>query len=100
MAECHSDHHAKFGEKSAGILVLQDSPVHTVIEYDPYSSMFYISSLIVACSPEKDNKSTVVVMPDSAIVEDKEMLIYDSPSLSYYADSILLLTMVDDPLPF
>ena len=89
------------------------SRMHTAIEYDPYSSMFYISSPITACSPEKDNKSTIV-MPESAIKaigEDKEMTSpsvwtcsseteMSSPSLSYYADSILLPTMVDDPLPF
>ncbi|KAF9552890.1 kinase-like protein, partial [Agrocybe pediades] len=49
------------------------SMMHTAIEYDPYSSMFYLSSPI---SPGK-----LVVMPDSAITavgEDKEMT---SPSV-------------------
>ena len=36
------------------------SPMHTAFEYDPYSSMFYISSPIV-CSPEKEK--SIIVMP-------------------------------------
>jgi hypothetical protein len=72
------------------------SLMRTAIEYDPYSSMFYISSPIV-CSPEKDKN--IIVMPDSAVTaigEDKEMTSpsiwtcssateMSSPSLSYYA---------------
>jgi hypothetical protein len=52
--------------------------MHTAIEYDPYSSMFYISSPII-CSPEKDK--SIIVMPDSALTaigKDKEMT---SPSI-------------------
>ena len=54
------------------------SLMHTAIEYDPYSSMFYINSPIV-CSPEKEKN--IIVMPDSAVTaigEDKEMT---SPSI-------------------
>jgi len=52
------------------------SIMHTAIEYDPYSSMYYINSPIPH-SPEKG----VIVMPDSALTavgEDKEMT---SPSV-------------------
>jgi hypothetical protein len=45
------------------------------IEYDPYSSMFYISSPI-AYSPKKDK--SIIIIPDSAICEDREMT---SPSI-------------------
>jgi len=53
------------------------SLMHTAIEYDPYSSMFYINSPILR-SPEKDKSP--IVMPNSAITavgEDKDMI---SPS--------------------
>lgn len=62
---------------TASLLLIPHIPpssfMHTAIEYDPYSSMFYISSPII-CSPEKDK--SIIVMPDSAltaICEDKEM---------------------------
>ena len=54
------------------------SLMRTAIEYDPFSSMFYISSPI-AYSPEKDKG--FIVMPESAVTvigEDKEMT---SPSI-------------------
>ncbi|KAF8155527.1 kinase-like domain-containing protein [Crassisporium funariophilum] len=68
------------------------SMMHTAIEYDPYSSMFFLNS------PITDGKG-VVIMPDSAITavgEDKEMTsptIYTSSSAtemsspSYYSES-------------
>ena len=83
--------------------------MHITIEYDPYSSMFYVSSPII-CSPEKD-KSNVIVMPDSAVTafrEEKEMMTHlsiwtcssmtemSSSSLSCYTDSILLALSVRD----
>ncbi|KAF9482300.1 kinase-like protein [Pholiota conissans] len=52
------------------------SIMHTAIEYDPYSSMFFVNSVNSPASPK-----AVVVMPDSAITavgEDKEMI---SPSM-------------------
>ncbi|KAF9528682.1 kinase-like domain-containing protein [Crepidotus variabilis] len=54
------------------------SMMHTAIEYDPYSSMFYINSPIVR-SPGGDKGG--IIMPDSALTavgEDKEMT---SPSV-------------------
>ena len=53
------------------------SHMHTAIEYDPYASMFYLSSPI-AYSPVKDE--AVILMPTvmATIAEDKEMT---SPSI-------------------
>ena len=85
------------------------SLMHTAIEYDPYASMFYLSSPIVY-SPVKDEP--VILMPTSvmaAIAEDKEMT---SPSVwtassatemsspSSYSDSLPSFSHLGDESQF
>ncbi|PPQ89231.1 hypothetical protein CVT25_001310 [Psilocybe cyanescens] len=80
------------------------SIMHTAIEYDPYSSMFFINSPI---SPGK-----LVVMPDSAITavgEDKDMTspsvwsassATQTSSLSSYSDSSASSSLAGEDLRF
>lgn len=80
------------------------SVMHTAIEYDPYSSMFFINSPI---SPGK-----LVVVPDSAITavgEDKDMTspsvwtassATQASSLSSYSDSSASSSIINEGLRF
>lgn len=85
------------------------SLMHTAIEYDPYSSMFYLNSPILR-SPEKDKSP--IVMPNSAITavgEDKDMFspsfwtsssVTEMSSPSSYANSSSSLSTHAEALQF